>query len=45
MAYVIKDGYLIHIPGGTVFKTTEALWKAVDKHIAKKKENDNKRKD
>ncbi len=39
MAYVIKDDYLIHIPGGVVFKTTKALWKAVDKYLAKKKES------
>ena len=37
MPYAIKGGYLVHIPGGKVFKTIEDLWQAVDKEIAKKK--------
>jgi len=35
MAYAIRDGYLIHIPGGMIFKTIKELWEYVDKEIAK----------
>ena len=34
MAFAIKSGYMIHIPGGKVFKRIEDLWVYVDKKIA-----------
>ena len=37
MAFIIKSGYMIHIPGGKVFKRIEDLWIYVDRKITEYK--------